>query len=706
MKITKKQADRRNFILERASSMKQAKEYYSRNWPDYERVFKMATESRTGEDEWRASLPDTWSFATIKTAQSAFVDSKVVPTIIRHEDDPESKATDLRDLYSDISEKGNLDIELYYARLDAFKLGNGFIKTIYNKETRTIWDIKKFDPKTGEFKWKKKTINDFDDPKTFRVSPYLMLIDDLARGGQFRDCIELEVMGRDQAEKLYGHLVDDFEKTIPKSTALLKQLTAQSAVSVAETDGTGLRGTDFESLSQYHFFAPGFDWSDDVVEIQHYWNKGLTTPSGTQDSYEILINGYPAKVDTPAKPSPNPYIHKQIPYVHIPYSPYSMDEFWAAGIIEIGKAEVNAIKKHREMMSDRQKLSLFSPAFSDVNDEIDQKLLKLQPLSIIRTKGGVPKQFTIPGITNSDLALQDRYEMSFKRAQGIDERVLGLESSGPKLTATEVSFLREAAMKRLREFSFLYKNALLYGEIRLKLSLFKQYFSNPLSQEDKVKGDRAGRMLKVKFKEFKVKTGNVYTQKQIPPNYFEGEVDVDLDLQLLLPMTQSQMVTLWSQILRDAVPFVQAGVIDISLKKVFEKYVEALGTNMNALRENKDGISVEMAEAEHNLFSDSNTSGNMKEVLPSGTPAEFLSDAHILRHEELLNNDINIEDKDRLKLLKHIETDIKNFKQLQAAKPPAPPIPPGAVSQVGGLPGTATPPVATPPLEINPTPNA
>ena len=118
------------------------------------------------------------------------------------------------------------------------------------------------------------------------------------------------------------------------------------------------------------------------------------------------------------------------------YSPYSGDEAWGAGIIEIGFSDAKAIKKNREKMDDRQSISLFSPAFSDVNDEIDQRVLKMKPLSIIRTKGGVPKQFQIPGLSTSDLALLDRHEMSFKRATGIDERILGIQAEGLRLTAT------------------------------------------------------------------------------------------------------------------------------------------------------------------------------------------------------------------------------------------------------------------------------
>lgn len=694
---------RANYILKRAHDMHVAKKKYSDKWPTYEKVWKLIADKRNGEDEWRAALPDTWCFATIKTAQAAFVDSKVVPIIIRHPDDPKSKAEDLRDLYTDVGEKGNIDEELYYTRLDAFKLGNGYLKTIYIKDERPVWDIEKFDPETGTFTYVKKTISEFDDPKSVRVSPYLVLVDDLARAnnGSIRDRIEIEVLGRDEAKARYGHLIKNWDE-IPQTTLLLDQLKASAATQVAETDGTGLRNTEFEVLNQYTFFAPGFDWSNDVVEVLHYWNKGIMTPSGCLDSKEILINGYPAEVDTPGKATPIPYIHKQIPFTDIKYSPYSGDEHYSAGIIEIALAEATALKQHREMMSDRQKLSLFSPAFSDVNDEIDQRQLKMKPFSIIRTKGGAPKQYTIPGITNADLLLQDRMESSLKRAVGIDERVLGVESNGPRLTATEISFLREGALKRLKEFVFLYKNALLQNEIKLKLSLFKQYYSNPLKKESKVKDDKGERVLKAEFKKFKIKGGNVYTEKEITPNYFEGEVDTDLDLNVLLPMTQAQMVTLWSQVLRDAVPFVQAGVVDISLKKVFNNYVEALGTNPDKLKEDTQAAALDMAEAEHNLFFDPNTSKDMNTILPQGTQAPYLTQEHVLKHQELLDTDTMIEDTERLRLLEHIKKDIAGLQKLQAAAstPNLSTLTPAAMAGVGG--GGAIPAGATP---IIPTTN-
>ena len=692
MTISQESVKRANFIIDRADSMRRVKEIYSFRWPQYEKQWRMIEKGRSGEDEWRADLPETWSLATVKTAQSAFVDSKVVPSIIRHEDDPSSKALDLRDLYVDIAEKGNLDQVLYFTRLDVFKLGNGFTKTIYVKDKRKVWDIKKFNPKTDEFEWEEKEISDFDDPKTIRVSPYLVLKDDLAKAdwNTVRDLIELEVMGRDEAEQKYGDLKD-----VPMSTSLLSQIVPKAPVKIADADGTGIRNTEFATLNKYAFFAPGFTWTNEVVEVVHYWNK-------IQDSYEILINGFPKQVRTRANKRPIPYIHKQIPYTHYMYSPYGGDEAWAAGIIEIGRSDANAIEKFREKMDDRQSISLFSPAFSDVNDEIDQRVLKLKPLTIIRTKGGAPKYAPIPGITTGDLALLDRHETSFKRATGIDERILGLQSDLKSITATEASFLWGAAIKRLREFLFLYKNALLHSEVKLKFSLFKQYFSNPLAKESKTKRDKGLRILKNKFKEFKVKINNVYVRKEVNPNFFEGETDVDLDLQLLMPMSQAQMVTMWSQILRDAVPFVQAGLIDISLKKVFEKYVEALGSNIGSLQENKKEVAIDMAEAEHNLYYDPNSSPNMKELLPNGTQPPFLTEEHILKHEELLDADVYMGETEKLRLLEHIKVDIGNLKALLIEKQQLQTLTPQAVSGVGGL--TFPPPAQPPGLPQTPPP--
>ena len=116
MPQTTEQIDRVQHWTTLGFRMHTAKQIYSQNWEEYERVFKMFTDSRTGEDEWRASLPDTWSYSTIKTAQAAFIDSRITPIITQHEDEDKLKAEDMRDLYTDISDKGGMERELYLVR--------------------------------------------------------------------------------------------------------------------------------------------------------------------------------------------------------------------------------------------------------------------------------------------------------------------------------------------------------------------------------------------------------------------------------------------------------------------------------------------------------------------------------------------------------------------------------------------------------------
>ena len=683
--IQEKAQERATFILDRATKMKSAKDHYAKHWETYEKIWKMFPEDRQGEDSWRADLPDTWAYATIKTAQAAFVDSKVVPVISRHEDEDQMLSSDLRDLYTDISEKGNIDSELYYARLDAFKLGMGFLETVYVEDKRPVYSIEKFDPETGEFKYKKEDIKDFDDPKTYRLSPYLVLVDEMATAdfvGTARDAIKLEVLSWSDAKRTYGHLVKDWDTNIKKASQLLNLTEAVRQTNVSVTSDNLTRGIE---VNEFRFFAP-IDFTDDHVEILHYYSKNMGV-DGT-DTKEMIINGYPAVVDSKKKPAPLPYVHKQIPITPIPFSPYGGDEFWAAGLIEIGLSEARAIKKFREMMADRQKLSLFSPAFSDVNDEIDQKVLKLKPLSLIRTRGGVPKQWQIPGITNADLTLQDRFEQSYKRAVGIDERVLGVGGEGSPLTATEVSLLREAALRRLREFAFLYKTAIL-REVKLKNALFKQYYSSPMKREARVKNDKAVKRLKVLAKQFKIKMGdNVYTQKHVHEGMFHDNIDIDIDMRILVPMTQAEMITKWAQILRDAMPFVQQGILDLDLEKVFEKYLDAMEVNINSLRKDENGEAIEMAEGEHRLFADKNTSKAMLELLPEGTPLAFLTATHLVRHMELMQSDDAIEPDELRHLIQHIAKDRENLEmkmQQEQAQMAAAPVNAAMMNQVGGI---------------------
>ena len=339
------------------------------------------------------------------------------------------------------------------------------------------------------------------------------------------------------------------------------------------------------------------------------------------------------------------------------------------------------------MMVDREKISLFSPAFSDVNDEIDQRMLKLKPFMLIRTRGGVPQQYKIPGITNADIEVKRMFEDSYKRLVGIDERVLGISPEGATKTATEIAFLREAALRRLREFAFIYKKALL-EEIKFKMLLSKQYYSSPFSRDEKTSGDGI-KKLKIKAKRFKIKTGdNVYTKKDISPSFFEGDIDVDIDMKILIPMTQAQQISKWSQILADAFPLVQQGVIDVSIEKIFKRYLDGFEVSIDTLRQDKDAEAIKQAEGEHKLFANENTSSKMLKVLPNGTELAFLTPAHLKRHQELLETDDKIGEKELTNLIEHITKDTENLKNIitNAQQP----------QQLGGGAPQGTPQIATP----------
>lgn len=644
--VTEEQAKRISEWETRASRMYTAKNYYSQNWRKYEEAWKMMTKDRTGEDSWRADIPESWSYATVKTAQAAFSDSEVKPVFVAEENEDRSKARDKRELYQDIAEKGELQTELYFARLDAFKLGTAFIKTSYIKDSRKVQEIDSFDPDTGKVVYKEGNIDDFDDPKTERISPYLMLVDEMAtfNVNSARRMIQIEILGKDDAKRIYGHLDKNFDADVKSYGQIQQLLTDAQSQKIAETADTNT-GLEVRSMK---FFAP-FELEPDYVVIWHCWDR-------VEDTYEIIANGFPLRVKADKELSPIPYIHKQIPYTAIRFSPYSGDEFWGAGIIEIGRSTAKAIEKFTEMMDDRQKVSLFSPAFTDVTDEIDQRVFALKPLSLIPTKGGVPHQYQVPGITNADLALKSELEKDFQRVVGINESSLGISPTA-RMTATEVAFLRESALRRLRDFAFLYKEAL-RREVKLKLSLFKQYYSNPLKQEPKINGDEH---MKEIAKQFKSKTGNVYRLKSVSKDLFNDEVDIDIDMQVLVPMTQAQLITKWSQVIRDVAPF--ANVLDVDMTKIYDEYLSALEVNINSLKVDTESDAIEVAEDEHKLLASDNTTKAAFEVLQTGTPLEFLNVQHIKRHRELLRGEETLSPEAEKNIALHIAADMQNLKK-------------------------------------------
>ena len=404
-----------------------------------------------------------------------------------------------------------------------------------------------------------------------------------------------------------------------------------------------------------------------------------------------MINHKGVQVATPGKPSPNPYIHKRIPYVPIQYSPYSGDEFWAAGILETIRWEVHGSQVYREMMVDRQKISLFSPGFADVSDEIDQSFVELEPYTVYRTKGGKFQQMDIKGITNADIALRKDFDDAIKRASGVDERLLGFVGGKSRMTATEVSFIREASLARLREFLFLYKQSLI-RMVRIMTKLFEQYYASPIKREPLVKGDDPSKMLKVLMKEFKIKMGNnVYRAKSVYEGMFGGDIqDVELDMRVLVPVTPAQLITKWAQVVRDLTPFVQSGMVNLDLDKVIGKYLEALEVNIDTLRKDVEGYAIRLADAEHEFLKNANTSEKLLMALPNGTPDKYLTEAHIRRHQELAEREDDIEEAEKLNLAKHIAMDTDNwFKKVSSAQAPQPDMEAitrgGTLGQFGGV---------------------
>ena len=681
---TTEERERVSYWIERSTRMFLAKSRYAAKWPRYEEIFRMLTDDRSGEDAWRASLPDTWAYASIKTAQAAFVDSHISPIFkFREEDDKDRmKSQDLRDLYHDNAEKGNLDQELYYARLDAFKLGTGFLKTIYVEEPREINEIKKFNPDTGEIEYKTKTVKDFDDPKTVRVSPYFVLVDELAKADiqTARDLVELEFLHWDDAKRIYAKMLpggdDEWDARIPKVVTfqLVMPLTGPR---VAETADTNTGEDSGPRLREVPLFAP-IDLADDMVQMMHCWNK-------TQDTYELIANGEAVKMDVKKKPSPIPYIHKQIPFEVIQYSIYSPDEIWAAGVVEVGQAEGQAIKKHREMMTDRQKVALFTPMMAEVGSEIDKRQLRLRPLSIIYTRGGKPTPLQIPGLGNADLELVRNYEESFKRVTGIDERLLGASPDRLRLTATEIGLLRESSLRRLREFLFLYKSSLL-REVKLKIKLFDQYYASPLKREPRISGDTGVKRLKAQARTFKISLGtNQYKSKEVYTSLFEGDIDIDLDMQVLIPMTRTEQATVWAQLIRDTSPV--ARVLGISIEKLYRRYVRAIAEiELDTLKEDRTSDSIKAAEGEHRLLASPTTSEGLNNLLPEGTPDPFLTPEHIQKHLSLLEADDEIEDAERANLEEHIKRDQRRLRSGVAPQQSTQPqMEPQIVNQIGGI---------------------
>jgi len=217
--------------------------------------------------------------------------------IVRPEDSEDSKdrakARVVQELMMRLFRKGSWQSQIQTGWLDCLIHGDGFYQVYYLKKTRKVklpkvedlTEEEEQDLKDGKKVWEEKTITEYDDIMWEAIDENEIYWDPAARcfhGGPYEASyvIRKMVMSEDQFHAVFDN--DPDAKNLSKVRPV---------------------GSYVDEDTPY-FDAISSEVGENYIKVLHYYNK-------PEDKYIVLAN------DIVIKSQPLPYIHKEIPILHI-----------------------------------------------------------------------------------------------------------------------------------------------------------------------------------------------------------------------------------------------------------------------------------------------------------------------------------------------------------------------------------------------------
>jgi hypothetical protein len=427
------------FVYERFEKMKQGRSPFEREWKKDQDQYEMITRNRASED-WKANLalPDTT--AAILAALGEMVDQVPGVTYLPRQKSDQARADTWNAAWKYSWAKGQGNLELMDHMLQSGIFGTAIGKEIYRYEEVDRKEVAEWvkDSEGQDTPVPKKWVTQkqvvYDDVQFKSINLRNFYVDENATTMETSaDCIEIDWIGDKET----------FESVFAGYQNLDKVSTGSQL---------------------------NFDWYKTALtegyEIIHYYNC-------KKDMYHICANG----VLLTRAGNPNPYKHKQLPYVRSIFNPIP-NCFYGMGIPRLIRSLQEEKQSIRNMRLDANKLAINNIVLVDDKVELDDDELVSVPNKIIKGPPG-SVQFMQPPSSNPNAFREEEFlRDDIIIAHGIDPRLQSLGSGG-RNTATEIAILKESSLKRIRltlrnlEWSALYRLGC------LRLSNFMQFYSIP-----------------------------------------------------------------------------------------------------------------------------------------------------------------------------------------------------------------------------------
>lgn len=367
---------------------------------------------------WRSKLFIPWSFTVVETIiPKVFARDPKWRAIARNPDFPPDGPRVVQDLLSYQWTRLDMRVKMYDYIKDSLMYSKGIAKISWNFQMKNKTFM---EPEVGKddvitFKKTVKSEIEHDDPKVEICDPLDIYIDP------------------DATSCGYG---GNAKYMIHRKTVPLKEL--QDNPNYKNTDkikSANYADEYLDKLNRYHDNIPQKDKHKDLVEILEYWE---------QDRLIVIANRGVVLRD-----SPNPYNHKELPFVELddyrdPHSLYGQSEL---SVIDPLQREINSIRNQRR---DYDNLAL-NPVVRMVPGTLRN------PNSAVMAPGSVwmvsdlnsMDVFALPQLQGTATDIEQQTAQDIKMTVAIDEIGIGLLPDNPqRRSATEVVTAQSMAGKR------------------------------------------------------------------------------------------------------------------------------------------------------------------------------------------------------------------------------------------------------------------
>lgn len=311
-------------------------------------------------------------------------------------------------------------LKMYDYIKDSLMYSKGYAKVTWNFKTKKKTEMVPVVGENDEITFEKQEKNFIycDDPNVEIIDPFDIYVDP--------DATSLENATYIIHRKIVP--LEDLKNNVNYKNVDQIKMTEKSGT-------TSFLNNDLNEQTRYDGAKPGPDGAKKEVEVLEYWES---------DRLIVVANGSVVLRDTP-----NPYNHKQIPFVELddyrdPHKYYGQSEL---SVIDPLQREINAIRNQRR---DYDNLQL-NPVIRMVPGTLRN------PNSAVMAPGNVwmvsdltsMDTFTLPALQGASTEIESRTAQDIKMTVAIDEIGIGLLPDNPqRRSATEVVTAQSMAGKR------------------------------------------------------------------------------------------------------------------------------------------------------------------------------------------------------------------------------------------------------------------